>query len=412
MKTFLVLLAGLYLAGLPAFGAPVAFTVHEWGTFTTVHAPDGTVLPGLEREEERLPAFVRSHTGFAPADKGWSRPVSNVTVKMETPVLYFYSDRERAVQVDVTFNRGSISQWYPERSGGETLPTLPVPPSNNTPAGELLRAVPPVDFGQGFTGSIRWDVTVLAPDTAERINAPVEWETPQWPRARVAGANLVKGPPGFVESAGADFQATAPVVEGFLFYRGVGNFAPPLHIATDGDGTLTLRNDGDAEIPFVWIYDHRENAGARYEWSGRLAPGGARAVEPAKIHFGLNRTEVLLGPLQDAGLSAAEARAMLATWRESYFEREGLRVFWIVPRTFTDRTLPLAITPAPDRLERVLVGRSEVITPALAARLDRDFRADGGVRWRDHRYFLAYRALAERRGVAIPGAASPLPAPR
>jgi hypothetical protein len=116
-------------------------------------------------------------------------------------------------------------------------------------------------------------------------------------------------------------------------------------------------------------------------------------------------------PLVRAGLSGDEADALLATWRESYFEQEGLRVFWLVPRAFTDRVLPLRLRPEPAQLERVLVGRSEVITPGLAAEIERGFRADGGAAWRFDRRFGAYRALAAKRG-AVSSAETPAgPAP-
>lgn len=408
MKPTFVLVVGFLLGAVSALysgeSSPAVseqieapFIVHEWGTFTTVSGSDGRLLPGLEVEEERLPNFVHSHAGFAPADKGWSRPVSNVTVKMETPVIYFYSDRQREVQVDVGFAGGSISQWYPQRSDGETLPAVPWA----QPTIEQLRALPPVDFAEGFAGSVQWKVTVLARDSAEKINAPVSWETPQWPRARVGGANRIKGPKGFVESRRADFQESAPVVEGFLFYRGVGRFSIPLTVSFNADNTLVLHNTGDAEIPFVWIYDNREKVGGRYAWSGPLAAGKAVDVSLAKIHFAPNRTQALLEPLKAAGLSDEEARAMLATWQESYFERAGLRVFWIVPRTFTDRVLPLAITPAPDKLERVLVGRSEVLTPAFEAELVRGFSGGGGTRWTGDRYFKAYRERTRQLGVVL-----------
>ena len=371
--------------------------VHEWGTFTAVHASDGTLLSGLEREEHRLPNFVRSHAGFSPADKGWSRPVKNVTIKMETPVLYFYSDTERKVRVDVGFRGGSISQWYPERAGGEELSPLPAPVTDIV----QLRTMAPVDFAAGFEGSVRWDVTEHAPGTAEVINNPRAWETPQWPRARVSGATLVKGPPGLVETGRADFSATAPVVEGFLFYRGIGSFEIPLHVSVTADGTLRLRNSGEADIPFVWIYDNRERVGGRYVWEGGLAAGESIVAGLAKVHFGPERTKALLEPLKAAGLTEAEARAMLATWQESYFDAPGLRVFWIVPREFTDRILPIKITPAPDKLERVLVGRSEVLTPAFEKELAEGFRADGGERWVSDRYFLAYRERVRQLGVVL-----------
>lgn len=387
---------------LIAFAVPLhaggSFVVHEWGTFTSVHASDGTLLSGLEREEHRLPNFVRSHAGFSPANKGWDRPVKNVTIKMETPVLYFYAEKETPVTVDVGFNGGSISQWYPERSAGEELPALPRPVTDIA----QLREMAPVDFAKGFSGSIQWKVSVLAPDTKEKINAPVSWETPQWPRARVVGANLIKGPPGYVETGRADFSMTAPVVEGFLFYRGIGHFSVPLSVRVSETGVMTLVNGGDADIPFVWIYDNREQAGGRYAWEGSLAEGEVRRVEQAKLHLGPERTQTLLEPLKAAGLTEAEARAMLATWKESYFDAPGLRVFWIVPRAFTDRILPISITPKPDKLERVLVGRSEVLTPAFERELVDGFRRDGGARWTNDRYFLAYRERARQLGVVLP----------
>lgn len=330
-----------------------------------------------------MPGFVHSHTGFAPADKGWSRPVLNVTVKMETPVFYVYAPASFRLRAEVAFLGGSISQWYPERVAGEVLP--PAEPGSR-PA--------PIDFAAGFRGAATWEVEVLPPGTPLSPSRR-DWETPQWPRARVPAANVLRGP--------NDER------EGFIFYRGLGYFALPLHLSFAVDGDLLIENRGAEPLPFVWIYDHRTRSGARFEWSGALDAGGRREVAPARIHFGPERTKVLRQPLIDAGLNAEEADAMLATWKESYFEREGLRVFWIVPRAITDRVLPLKLEPAPTSLERVLVGRSELIAPDFAAEIEAGFRADGGTRWRDDRYFGAYRALAEKRGA---GSRSTAPANR
>src|SRR5262249_18747491 len=68
------------------------------------------------------------------------------------------------------------------------------------------------------------------------------------------------------------------------------------------------------------------------------------------------------------GLYEKEARAMVKTWRDSWFE-EGMRVFYIVPRKKVDSVLPLSIEPAPDDLVRVLVGRVEVISPEVEERV-------------------------------------------
>src|SRR5262249_9541207 len=143
MKTMLSVLGALSI-GLSATAADTpAYTLHEWGTFTSVSGSDGVLLPGLEREEEALPAFVKSHEGMEAGThgrsanglirKGYSRPLSNVTIKMETPVIYFYANQRFDAHVQVGFNGGSISQWYPQRSGGETPPPYTI--VNNWPHG-------------------------------------------------------------------------------------------------------------------------------------------------------------------------------------------------------------------------------------------------------------------------------------
>lgn len=62
------------------------------------------------------------------------------------------------------------------------------------------------------------------------------------------------------------------------------------------------------------------------------------------------------------GLYPKEAEAMVKTWEDSWFE-EGLRLFYILPRQQTDAIRPLEITPKPNKLVRVLMGRMEVMTP-------------------------------------------------
>src|SRR4029077_838183 len=77
---------------------------------------------------------------------------------------------------------------------------------------------------------------------------------------------------------------------------------------------------------------------------------------------GLHRD--LATALTGAGLYAKEAAAMIDTWRDSWFE-DGMRVFYILPRTTVDAALPLKITPAPAATVRVFVGRVEILSPAM-----------------------------------------------
>src|SRR5688572_13731917 len=121
--TRLSLALALLIAGAQA--ASAQFTVHEWGTFTTLHGSNGGSLAGLYIEEEQLPPFVYHFPGFSPDNsvltQGY-RPCMNATVKMETPVLYFYTKNELPIEVKVDFPRGAVTQWYPERFAGEAMP--------------------------------------------------------------------------------------------------------------------------------------------------------------------------------------------------------------------------------------------------------------------------------------------------
>ena len=37
---------------------------------------------------------------------------------METPVIYFYSQRERVADVRVLFRGGNVTEWYPQATTG------------------------------------------------------------------------------------------------------------------------------------------------------------------------------------------------------------------------------------------------------------------------------------------------------
>ena len=66
--------------------------------------------------------------------------------------------------------------------------------------------------------------------------------------------------------------------------------------------------------------------------------------------------------LRDQGMYALEARAMVDTWRDSWFE-QGVRIFYIVPSKTVDTLLPLEVSPKPIGIARAFVGRMEVFTP-------------------------------------------------
>jgi hypothetical protein len=68
--------------------------------------------------------------------------------------------------------------------------------------------------------------------------------------------------------------------------------------------------------------------------------------------------------LVSEGLYEREAAAMVKTWDDSWFGEPGTRVLYLLPQKWCDAVLPLKLTPAPNALKRVFVGRAELITPA------------------------------------------------
>ncbi len=369
MKPLRPLLATLALTSglLPA--AP-SYRLHEWGTFTSVSGSDGRVLSGVEGDEEPLPDFVQAHTGFGstvpPGFKALAgRTLTGVTVKMETPVLYFYADEAFDAEVKVGFKGGTISQWYPTRSGGETLPFHGVDPVTR----KFVQGV--MDFTEPRAGSIEWKVAVepLPANWPARVFHP--GETPVWLYPRLPASSLVRAADGTTEK--------------YLFYRGVGNFALPFSASFSAARTLSLKNSGPDPIPAVLVYEKLADGTLRWKTLPALAAAGSASlnldglaplpVEKAQQPLHEDLANILMG----SGLDRAEADAMILTWYGSYFNHPGLRLFWVVPRPLVDAVLPLSVTPPPAKLERVLLGRLELMSPAMekdlaeadaAARLD------------------------------------------
>lgn len=71
--------------------------------------------------------------------------------------------------------------------------------------------------------------------------------------------------------------------------------------------------------------------------------------------------------LKAEGLYEKEALAMVKTWRDSWFIEQGTRLFYLLPQEKTDELLPLTITPRPDEVVRVMVGRLEIMRPEHSA---------------------------------------------
>ena len=112
-----VLVAVTLLAA--SFGLSAAtddpFVVHEWGTFTTVQGADGEQIWWCPPASVDLPDFVyRAAMGQDDRPVTFNPKDLTALARMETPVIYFYSQRERIADVRVLFRGGNLTEWYPQ----------------------------------------------------------------------------------------------------------------------------------------------------------------------------------------------------------------------------------------------------------------------------------------------------------
>lgn len=369
-RNFLSLLAAgaASTAFLPGFAAGAkgndGLVVHEWGTFTSLQDEDGRELSGINIDDEPVPRFVHdvnpallaspvlTSTHWEYRMKGAPRAHPLVTMRLETPVIYFYPPKGVTepfpIDVQVKFRGGWLTQFYPNAVFND--------PHMETGSFDFGKLTP------ATVGSLTWNdlhvgTKADGPATDERV-----WLAPR--KVKAAGVTSNEG-----ES------------EKYLFYRGIGNLKAPLRITMDrsshqlsvfGNFGAVLLGEKTAQVPPLWVTQVRQDGAMAYRRiDGFTVSGdqkqvlGTGSCQFAGAEFSRQNRAKLEAEMHEAlmedGLFADEATALLSTWQWSYFESPGLRVFYLVPRPWTDFYLPLSISGSP-RTERVMVGRIELIS--------------------------------------------------
>jgi hypothetical protein len=231
---------------------------------------------------------------------------------METPVDYFYSAVPARLSVRVDFPTGSITEWYPKALNPEP------------------------------NGKIEWTDLNIQPGSRPSLLTTKD-------PSRYFAARATDSVP----------LQTGDESEKFLFYRGMANFKVPLEPVPDGNG-VRLHNNGAEPIPLAILF---ENQKGRIGYRIVRGVGDNASLYAPDLNASLDglRSE-LTGALEQSGLYPKEAAAMLETWHDSWFE-EGMRVIYLMPRATVDKVLPLKISPSPKEVQRVFVGRAEVLSP-------------------------------------------------
>ncbi len=309
------------LVVVPVFVAPAGpapsdgLVVHEWGTFTSIAGENG-------RAEEWLPlAGPADLPCFVEGARGNRKGSISGTVRMETPVIYFYSPRPVSVDVRVRYRQGLITEFFP-RPGGTAI--------SMAIADAAMR------------GELAWrNVRVVPGGSAE---FPLEPQPNHYYVARHTDAAPLH--------VGAE-------QERFLFYRGVGHVPPPIAATVSTDGQIVVSHSRGEALGDIVLFQNRDGATAYQALHTSLAgvtfnPLTLRANTPSPRKH-------LEQALVAHGLYLKEAKAMVESWQGSWFEH-GTRLFYIVSGETIDEALPLQIDPAPSEKKRVFVGRIEIVT--------------------------------------------------
>lgn len=323
-----------------------SLVVHEWGTFTSIAGKKGTAIDWRPLNgASDLPSFVYKEGD----EKGFrgtydarldGKDSKLVKVRMETPVIYFYAEKEMEVDVTVSFPRGEITEWYPQAS------------VVNKYAGNNQSS----KFSSNL---INWGTIKLLPN-----------ETPDYLREVAYSHYYPARETDAVPIQVCSADKTRIEKEKFLFYRGVGDFELPLKVMLNGEkialeavkSPYGLASNEDRTLTNLIVF---ENRGGKIGYEFVSSVAGETTVERPPLTKNLTQVfDELEKILVGQGLYEKEAKAMLETWKDSWFE-EGLRIFYVLPRAATDEILPVTIKPTPGKLVRVLVGRAEVITPEM-----------------------------------------------
>jgi hypothetical protein len=361
---------GLASLGAPSDGpvtqGPLPLVVHEWGTVTTRHLPNGASDGRLNRigRSEELPAFVHQYeppeTRVDPEKQTVKTPIGpgrpDVTMRLETPVIYFYPPPGSTLapfDVTVRFRGGVLNEFYPKASAWVEMDRDRV----DSTLGHSARWDGKV-MNNFVVGGLRWTgvslkETVPLPETQSNV-----WLAPRRVRAT-----------GVVTGSGES--------ERYLFYRGVAHLDAVLRTERLAN-EVRLRAPEQAEwmrgssatIDHLWLADIRADGLVAFrEIKKTIISKTSSSAELARVATfaatdftatGLpDLRRSMKAGLVSAGLFDDEAEAMLETWKASYFRAPGLRVFYIVPQEWITYYLPLQIS-VPHEMTRVLVGRIDL----------------------------------------------------
>ena len=229
------------------------------------------------------------------------------TVRMETPVIYFYAPREMTVNVRVRFPQGVITEWFPRPTGV----------SNDI-------------INNAFKGDIAWTNVKVRPGAQRAVPNGARQESllrcARNRRGAVTGRLRTKSV--------------------FCFIAASAGFRRRSRATVTANGQIVVSHARGEALGDIILFENRDGATAYTAQHTSAARAAFNALEPEGE--GPSPQMHLQKTLVAHGLYPREAKAMVDSWRGSWFE-QGTRLFYIVSGEAVDAILPLQINPKPSK---------------------------------------------------------------
>ncbi len=328
------------------------FAVHEWGVFTIFN---DLKYANANRKAEwaSLPDYF--YRQFPTVRLRWE------PAAWDKPIIYFYCTRPTLkVEVKVTFAEGAPVAWWPCCSSPVDR-GIARPKGGETPVFRTLtwsawlgeKSPIPADLTWGPRSPLREDTSAPRP--------PKEPERPPCPwlaDARLKEASQVSVVGSKVQR-GAPWTTSQRETERFIYYDGLVPAPNGLRCVAATKDAVTVKNAGEFPIRDLFVVDRRTAESRTMAFAhvaGPIASGEERQIALATrsaVNVVAEAKAAVQKALAAAGLSGAEAAAVLKIWDQGFFGAPGVAAFYLLPQAEYDRMLPLEIKPAPKKLVRV-----------------------------------------------------------
>ncbi|MHC5038313.1 MAG: hypothetical protein ACYTHM_13440 [Planctomycetota bacterium] len=359
--------------------------VHEWGVFTVYNDLE-YANAGRKAEWASLPGFF--YRQFPKQRLRW------LPAAWDKPIIYFHTQRNMALKVEVGFPKGAPVVWWPAA----------VSPADN----RTDRDRQPVRRRSPFR-KLTWEVRLGDQfplhgkrGTEEAFRKVGVFPMPEdcWlTKTRAVKEAALVSTFGTALGSGPPWELSRLETERFIYYDGLVPAPDFLRCLAAGNQKAVLKNAADFPLQDLFLVDRGAKDGTiGFASVQEIPPGKEIEVPLEKVPadaWPRRGVEALSTALQRTGLFLSEIDALIAVWQRGFFYAEGLTAIYRLPRRVYDEMLPLTVTPKPSQVIRVGLARH----PHLEGEPARTERVRAFIAALDHDDFqkreAATRALVE-----------------